>query len=260
VVKAHNVSPVDWRFFKKYLRLILDYLTCPVLSRRYDRPLVWQARFCGGGPDRPIVVAFLSDRRGIDDVVALDHGQHVAPIPTRRLRLRIYDLRLTTAPADRATPTINVLEPSTDQLIGIGHQFDATPKRCTHLPKTLSQLACNAWHGAVNPTQCPLLPGAPRGGSGIIGVTAELFLAGVIDAQGVIMAGGADRTDRIVADARTFSYQLADGVRVTQADVRAIQLAKAALRAGIELLSSRVSHCASSPSALGCQTSTYDHG
>ena len=73
-------------------------------------------------------------------------------------------------------------------------------------------------------------------GSGIIEVIAELFLARVIDAQGVIMASGADRTDRIVADARTFSYQLADGIRVTQADVRAIQLAKAALRAGIELL------------------------
>ena len=50
----------------------------------------------------------------------------------------------------------------------------------------------------------------------------------------------ATRTDRIVSDGRTFSYVLyAAGdtqLTITQNDVRAIQLAKAALRAGIDLL------------------------
>jgi uncharacterized 2Fe-2S/4Fe-4S cluster protein (DUF4445 family) len=75
-------------------------------------------------------------------------------------------------------------------------------------------------------------------GSGIVDAIAELFLAGVIDADGTI--DGTARTPRVVPDGRTFSYVLFErgDVRlcVTQHDVRAIQLAKAALRAGIELL------------------------
>ncbi len=77
-------------------------------------------------------------------------------------------------------------------------------------------------------------------GSGIIEAIAELFLAGVIAADGTIRGEVAARTDRVVADGRTFSYRLfASGptqLFVTQNDVRAIQLAKAALRAGIDLL------------------------
>jgi uncharacterized 2Fe-2S/4Fe-4S cluster protein (DUF4445 family) len=77
-------------------------------------------------------------------------------------------------------------------------------------------------------------------GSGIIDVVAEMFLAGLIDADGTIGGGMAARTPRVVADGRTFSYVLyAAGdtlLSITQNDVRAIQLAKAALRAGIDLL------------------------
>jgi uncharacterized 2Fe-2S/4Fe-4S cluster protein (DUF4445 family) len=76
-------------------------------------------------------------------------------------------------------------------------------------------------------------------GSGIVEVIAELFLAGVITADGIIDGGLAERTDRIVPDGRTFAYVLRDGqprIVVTQNDVRAIQLAKAALYAGARLL------------------------
>ena len=77
-------------------------------------------------------------------------------------------------------------------------------------------------------------------GSGIIDVVAEMFLAGVIDQDGVIRGELADRTARIVEDGRTFSYVLwgqgDDRIAITQNDIRAIQLAKAALRAGIDLL------------------------
>jgi len=73
-------------------------------------------------------------------------------------------------------------------------------------------------------------------GSGIIEVISELFLSGIIDSQGVIKGEAAARSTRVVANERTHAYILAEGVRITQADVRAIQLAKAALRAGIELL------------------------
>jgi uncharacterized 2Fe-2S/4Fe-4S cluster protein (DUF4445 family) len=79
-------------------------------------------------------------------------------------------------------------------------------------------------------------------GSGIIEVVAELYLAGVITADGVIDGAVASRTSRVVADGRTFSYVLhesAEGgprIVITQNDVRAIQLAKAALYAGARLL------------------------
>jgi uncharacterized 2Fe-2S/4Fe-4S cluster protein (DUF4445 family) len=79
-------------------------------------------------------------------------------------------------------------------------------------------------------------------GSGIIEVVAELFLASVITADGVIDGSLAARTPRVVPDGRTFSYVLhepADAgprILVTQNDVRAIQLAKAALYAGVRLL------------------------
>jgi uncharacterized 2Fe-2S/4Fe-4S cluster protein (DUF4445 family) len=81
-------------------------------------------------------------------------------------------------------------------------------------------------------------------GSGIIEVIAEMFLAGILDAEGVIAGAAAQRSSRIRADGRTFAYTLyEDGarvLRVTQSDVRAIQLAKAALYAGIRLLMDRI--------------------
>jgi uncharacterized 2Fe-2S/4Fe-4S cluster protein (DUF4445 family) len=91
-------------------------------------------------------------------------------------------------------------------------------------------------------------------GSGIVEVIAELFLAGVITADGTIDGRLAGRSRRIVPDGRTFAYLLNEGGRgtaggadgedrpasprlmITQNDVRAIQLAKAALYAGARLL------------------------
>jgi uncharacterized 2Fe-2S/4Fe-4S cluster protein (DUF4445 family) len=73
-------------------------------------------------------------------------------------------------------------------------------------------------------------------GSGIIEAIAELFLAGVVSEDGLI--NGNLETDRLVEDGRTFAYVLwADPqILITQSDVRAIQLAKAALLAGARLL------------------------
>jgi uncharacterized 2Fe-2S/4Fe-4S cluster protein (DUF4445 family) len=75
-------------------------------------------------------------------------------------------------------------------------------------------------------------------GSGIIEAVAQLMLAGVISSDGTIIAS--DRSNRLIADGRTTSFVLYDEsermLAVTQNDVRAIQLAKAALYAGIRLL------------------------
>jgi uncharacterized 2Fe-2S/4Fe-4S cluster protein (DUF4445 family) len=76
-------------------------------------------------------------------------------------------------------------------------------------------------------------------GTGIIEAVAELFLAGVIDRDGRIDGAMRERTSRVVQDDRTFRYVLREGsppVSITQNDVRAIQLAKGALYAGVRLL------------------------
>jgi uncharacterized 2Fe-2S/4Fe-4S cluster protein (DUF4445 family) len=82
-------------------------------------------------------------------------------------------------------------------------------------------------------------------GSGIIEIIAEMYLAGIINQDGVLDGRLAARSPRIVANGRTFAYDLsapgaAVAMRITQNDVRAIQLAKAALYAGIALLMERL--------------------
>jgi uncharacterized 2Fe-2S/4Fe-4S cluster protein (DUF4445 family) len=80
-------------------------------------------------------------------------------------------------------------------------------------------------------------------GSGIIEVIAEMYLAGIINQDGVVDGELAARSSRVVANGRTFAYVLHRGtpeLRITQNDVRAIQLAKAALYAGIALLMERL--------------------
>jgi uncharacterized 2Fe-2S/4Fe-4S cluster protein (DUF4445 family) len=81
-------------------------------------------------------------------------------------------------------------------------------------------------------------------GSGIIEAVAELFLSGIIDADGRFAESAAGRSDRVKFDGRSAAYLLVGpdhsasgkGIYITQGDVRAIQLAKAALYAGVKLL------------------------
>ena len=80
-------------------------------------------------------------------------------------------------------------------------------------------------------------------GSGIIEAIACMYLAGIIRPDGVIDGSMANRSTRIEASGRTFSYLLHTGqpeIRIQQSDVRAIQLAKAALYAGTRLLMDRL--------------------
>jgi len=80
-------------------------------------------------------------------------------------------------------------------------------------------------------------------GSGIIEAVAEMRMAGLLDASGLIGSAEAAGSDRLVPEGRTHAYLLHDGsasggprILVTQGDVRAIQLAKSALYAGARLL------------------------
>ena len=78
-------------------------------------------------------------------------------------------------------------------------------------------------------------------GSGIIEAVVEMWLGGILTRDGVIDGGQASRTPRLVRDGRTFSFAIhGESVTVTQTDVRQIQLAKAALYAGIRLLMDRL--------------------
>ncbi len=79
-------------------------------------------------------------------------------------------------------------------------------------------------------------------GSGIIEAIAEMFLSGIVLTDGTIAGALAARSSRIVSEDRTFAYLLHAGppeLRIRQNDVRAIQLAKAALYAGARLLMDR---------------------
>lgn len=80
-------------------------------------------------------------------------------------------------------------------------------------------------------------------GSGIIEALAEMRRAGLLDASGLIGSPEQTGSPLVEAEGRTFSYLLYDArplggaaLRVTQNDVRAIQLAKSALYAGARLL------------------------
>ncbi len=80
-------------------------------------------------------------------------------------------------------------------------------------------------------------------GSGIIEVIAEMFLAGIISEDGVVDGSLAARSPRIIQAGRTYGYVLSAGeprIVITQNDVRAIQLAKSALYAGVRLLMEKI--------------------
>jgi len=88
--------------------------------------------------------------------------------------------------------------------------------------------------------------GRPTGicGSAIIEAVAEMFLAGIIDADGRFNEQATDRSERVQFEGRTGQYLLVDSnstatgrpIVITQLDIRAIQLAKAALYTGVKLL------------------------
>ncbi|UXX83738.1 ASKHA domain-containing protein [Roseovarius pelagicus] len=80
-------------------------------------------------------------------------------------------------------------------------------------------------------------------GSGIIEAIAEMRIAGVLDASGLIGSSAQAGTDRCIPEGRTNSYLLHDAsatggprITVTNPDIRAIQMAKAALYSGARLL------------------------
>ncbi|MBP6469379.1 MAG: DUF4445 domain-containing protein [Chloroflexi bacterium] len=101
------------------------------------------------------------------------------------------------------------------------------------------------WSDAWGADQPPAHLAAGICGSGIIEVVAELYLAGIVGADGRFNPD--HPTDRLIWPDRAGAYVLATAQQtsngrpllITQADIRAIQLAKAALYAGAKLLMNR---------------------
>mgnify|MGYP001064382021 CR=1 FL=1 len=75
--------------------------------------------------------------------------------------------------------------------------------------------------------------GKPKGicGSGIIDVLAQLLRTGVIDKTGRLK-----RNDKTISTKEGLAFPLTEKIYISQGDIRQLQLAKAALRAGIEIL------------------------
>ena len=77
-------------------------------------------------------------------------------------------------------------------------------------------------------------------GSGIIEAVAEMRLAGLLDANGLIGSAAQTGSNRCISSERTNSYLLYSdnkvSLSITNMDIRAIQLAKAALHASCKIL------------------------
>ncbi len=105
-------------------------------------------------------------------------------------------------------------------------------------------IGCDLWSnepGFTDATSCTGVTGIC--GSGIIEALAEMYLAGLITTDGVVDGTLAPRSPRVRGTGRTFGYVLHTGepeIVVSQNDIRAIQLAKAALYAGARLLMDRL--------------------
>jgi uncharacterized 2Fe-2S/4Fe-4S cluster protein (DUF4445 family) len=101
-------------------------------------------------------------------------------------------------------------------------------------------IGCDLWSDQPGFAEATLRTGVTGiCGSGIIEALAEMFLAGILHADGTIDGAKAAISPHVQPDGRTHAYLLHAGepeIRILQTDVRAIQLAKAALYAGARLL------------------------
>jgi uncharacterized 2Fe-2S/4Fe-4S cluster protein (DUF4445 family) len=94
--------------------------------------------------------------------------------------------------------------------------------------------------------------GAPRGlcGTGLVSAVAALRRCGAIDPSGRLADANEGLSDRLEGEATSRRFRLAtadDDVSLYQSDIREYQLAKAAVRAGIEIL---LQHAGVEPSAI----------
>ncbi|MEP9410590.1 MAG: DUF4445 domain-containing protein [Candidatus Brocadia sp.] len=78
--------------------------------------------------------------------------------------------------------------------------------------------------------------GQPKGicGSGLLDLVSELVRIGLINSSGRLQAPD-NKNNLFVRDGKRF-FRLADNVSISQEDIRQVQLAKAAIRAGVEVL------------------------
>jgi len=113
----------------------------------------------------------------------------------------------------------------------------------TKLPR-FKVIGCDLWSdddGFAAATESTGITGIC--GSGIIEMVAEMRMAGIVDAPGLIGSVAQTGSPNCFADGRTNSFLVYDGtatggpkITVTNRDIREIQMAKAALYSGARLL------------------------
>lgn len=113
----------------------------------------------------------------------------------------------------------------------------------TKLPR-FKVIGCDLWNnqeGFASETATTGVTGIC--GSGIIEIVAEMRMAGIVDAPGLIGTAEQTGSPNCFPEGRTNSYLVYDGtavngpkITVTNVDIRQIQMAKAALYAGARLL------------------------
>jgi len=107
-------------------------------------------------------------------------------------------------------------------------------------------VGCELWSNEAGFADATLTTGITGiCGSGIIEAIAEMRMAGIVDASGLIGSEAQTGTARCISDGRTNAYvifqpETGPKITVTNGDIRAIQLAKAALYAGARLLMDRL--------------------
>ncbi len=108
-------------------------------------------------------------------------------------------------------------------------------------------IGCDLWSDEPGFAEASAITGVTGiCGSGIIEALGEMYLSGIILRDGTLNGGLASRSWRVREEYRTYTYVVQSGeggngprIAITQHDVRAIQLAKAALYAGARILMDR---------------------
>jgi uncharacterized 2Fe-2S/4Fe-4S cluster protein (DUF4445 family) len=195
---------------------------------------VWAPPCVAGhvGADATAMVLAEGPHRGDDVLLLVDVGTNAEVVLGNRDRLL--------AASSPTGPAFEGAQISAGQRAAPGAVERVRIDRDTLEPR-LRVIGADAWSDEPRFTEAVAATGVTGiCGSGIIEAVAELFLAGVVTADGRITAPRP--TPRLVAHGRTLSYRLWDDpvIEVTQNDVRAIQLAKAALQAGCRLLLDRM--------------------
>ena len=189
-------------------------------------------------PSEPLRATDVAEGPGVE--LALAFEEHHWPLS--ELARRVGDKRRLLACSSPTGPAFEGAQIACGQRAAPGAIERMRIDRQTLEPR-YKVIGCDLWSNEEGFAEATAKTGVTGiCGSGIIEAIAEMFLSGIVTEDGVIDGAQAARSPRVFLVDRTYGYKVVDGapgVSVYQSDVRAIQLAKAALYAGAKLLIER---------------------